>query len=432
MKEITTDLVIIGGGPAGMAAALAARELGVTPTIIERDNDLGGILQQCIHPGFGLHVFDEELTGPEFGERYKKKVLEAGIPVMLDTIVTGLTSDKMIIAFNPAGGLMHIYAKVIVLAMGARERHRGAIKIPGSRPAGVYTAGLAQRFINIEGKMPGKDVVILGSGDIGMIMARRLTLEGAKVHKVVEILPYPSGLIRNKVQCLDDFGIPLVLKHTVTRIHGKGRLEAVTIAKVDDNWKPIPGTEETIACDTLLLSVGLIPEIEFAAIDTGMEISSTGGPVVNESLETSVEGIFSCGNVLHVNDLVDNVVKEGVRAGISAVRYLKGKLTEGKLLPVIPGDGVLYIIPQRIHQNSFLQEQVFQLRVREPGEKIILGIHIEEKLLKKARIRFAMPSELITLTLSPINDEIIGESITISVLSEEMEVKEESNSNWRL
>ncbi len=416
MKELKIDLAILGGGPAGMAAAIAAKNLGVTPTIIERDDDLGGILQQCIHPGFGLHVFDEELTGPEFGERYKRMVLERKINVLYNTIVTGITPKKKIICYNPVEGLLHIHARAIILTMGARERTRGAIKIPGSRPSGVYTAGLAQRWINVEGKIPGKNIVILGSGDIGMIMARRLALEGANVIKVVEILPYTSGLLRNKVQCLDDFAIPLLLEHTVTHIHGNERLEGVTIAKVDSKWIAIPGTEEFIACDTLLLSVGLTPEIDFA-LDTGIEMSRGGGPIVDESLETTVPGIFAAGNVLHIHDLVDNVVIEGTLAGSSAVKFLEDKKEKMVQIPVNTGEGVLYVVPHKISVSAFKQEQSFQLRVKSPKENTRLGIFSGSHLLKHYKLRFALPSEMIRLTLPPQPDlASIEDNIEIKVL----------------
>lgn len=420
MKTEEHDLVIIGGGPAGMAAAIAASDFGVNSLVLERDKELGGILQQCIHPGFGLHVFDEELTGPEFGERYKDKVLGTNAEIRLETIVTDIDATKKITVYHPEQGLYYIKASVIILTMGARERTRGAIRIPGGRPAGVYTAGLAQRLINIEGKMPGKEYVILGSGDIGMIMARRLSLEGAKVHKVVEILPYPSGLLRNKVQCLDDFGIPLLLSHTITHIHGNDRLEAVTIAQVDEKWQPIPGTEETVPCDTLLLSVGLIPEIDFA-LGTGIELSSTGGPVVNEMLETTVPGIFACGNVLHIHDLVDNVVLEGAKAGAAAAKYLREERTgEGDELPVVPGEGVLYVLPQKIQKNSLEEQQMVHLRVRKPAKKLHLGVFSGDRLLKKSRFAFAMPSEMITLNVGPFEQEQICDvGLEVRVISME-------------
>ena len=303
-----TEIAIIGGGPAGLAAAVAAREAGVEDIlIIERDNELGGILNQCIHNGFGLHTFKEELTGPEYAGRYIEKVEELKIPYMLHTIVVDIAENKVITVMNKEQGMFQIEAKAIVLAMGCRERSRGALNIPGYRPAGVYSAGTAQRYVNMEGRMPGKKVVILGSGDIGLIMARRMTLEGAKVQVVAELMPYSGGLKRNIVQCLDDYDIPLKLSHTVVDIKGKKRVEGVTLAQVDENRRPIPGTEEFYECDTLLLSCGLIPENELSS-QMGVELNPvTSGPVVNESLETNVEGVFACGNVLHVHDLVDYV-----------------------------------------------------------------------------------------------------------------------------
>ncbi|MEG2406284.1 MAG: FAD-dependent oxidoreductase, partial [Clostridiales bacterium] len=310
-KTIKKALVIIGGGPGGMAAAIAAWNKGIKDIlIIERDNALGGILNQCIHNGFGLHKFDEELTGPEYAYRYEEQINSLGIPYMLETMVTDISSNREITAINETDGIMKIQGDAIILAMGCRERSRGALNIPGSRPSGVYTAGAAQRFVNIRGYMPGKKVVILGSGDIGLIMARRMTLEGGKVEAVIELLPFSGGLKRNIVQCLDDFDIPLYLSHTVTEIHGKNRVNAITMAEVDGNRNPIPGTEKLIECDTLLLSVGLIPENELSK-KAGVPIDPvTGGALVNNRRETGVPGIFSCGNVLHVHDVVDFVSEE--------------------------------------------------------------------------------------------------------------------------
>ena len=319
------DAIIVGGGPAGMAAALSLSENGIgSILILERDKELGGILNQCIHNGFGLHTFNEELTGPEYALRYIKMIEEAGATVSyeLNTMVMDIqpVSEngkvlKEITAYSSENGLQMLRAKAVILAMGCREKARGALNIPGYRPAGIYSAGTAQKFVNIDGKMPGREVVILGSGDIGLIMARRMTLEGAKVKMVVEIMPYSGGLKRNIVQCLDDFGIPLLLSHTVTRINGNKRVESVVISAVDENLKPIPGTEEEVKCDTLLLSVGLIPENELSR-NMGIQMSrATRGAVVSDNLETSCPGVFACGNVLHVHDLVDNVSKEAVEAG---------------------------------------------------------------------------------------------------------------------
>ncbi len=318
------DLVIIGGGPAGLAAAEAARKNGVNDILIlERERELGGILNQCIHNGFGLHSFGEELTGPEYAKRYIDRIMDLRIEYMLDTMVLDLSADKTVTAMNSSEGLFSLKAHAVILAMGCRERPRGALNIPGYRPAGIYSAGTAQRLVNIEGLMPGREAVILGSGDIGLIMARRMTLEGAKVKAVAELMPYSGGLKRNIVQCLDDFGIPLLLSHTVVDIHGKNRVEGVTLAKVDENLKPVEGTEEFYSCDTLLLSVGLIPENELSR-EAGIKLSAiTGGPIVNESLETNIDGIFACGNVLHVHDLVDFVSEEAATAGKKAAEYIK-------------------------------------------------------------------------------------------------------------
>ena len=321
---IQHDIVIIGGGPAGLAAAAAAKKSGAEDILIlERDSVLGGILNQCIHNGFGLHTFKEELTGPEYADRFIKVVEELKIPYHLNTMVLSISKDKQVTYMNREEGLVTIQAKTVVLAMGCRERSRGALNIPGFRPAGVYSAGTAQRLTNMEGKKVGREVVILGSGDIGLIMARRMTLEGAKVKVVAELMPYSGGLKRNIVQCLEDFDIPLKLQHTVTEIHGKERLTGVTLAQVDEKGTPIEGTEEEISCDTLLLAVGLIPENELSR-EAGIQIDpKTKGPVVNEMLETSLEGVFACGNVLHVHDLVDHVSEEAALAGTYAAEYVR-------------------------------------------------------------------------------------------------------------
>lgn len=321
------ELIVIGAGPAGMAAALSAYAKGVKDILIlERDGKLGGILNQCIHNGFGLHMFDEELTGPEYAGRYARQVTEKQIPYLLDTMVVDVQggSPCVVTAMNRDKGLFRIEAEAVVLAMGCRERARGSLNIPGDRPSGIYSAGTAQRFVNIEGRMPGREVVVLGSGDIGLIMARRMSLQGARVKMVLEIMPYSGGLRRNITQCLDDFGIPLRLKSTVSAIHGKGRIEGVTVVKVDEHQTPIPGTEEYVTCDTLLLSCGLIPENELSRQAGTKMDAATGGPVVNARLETTVPGIFACGNVLHVHDLADHVSEEAQRAGAFAADYVKG------------------------------------------------------------------------------------------------------------
>ena len=361
------DIVIIGGGPAGLAAAISAKKSGTDSVLIlERDRELGGILNQCIHNGFGLHTFKEELTGPEYAGRFIDQVKELDIEYKLNTMVMDISPQKVVTAMNKEEGLFALQAKAVVLAMGCRERSRGALNIPGYRPAGIFSAGTAQRLVNIEGYMPGKEVVILGSGDIGLIMARRMTLEGAKVKVVAELMPYSGGLKRNIVQCLDDYGIPLKLSHTVVDIKGKERLEGVTLAQVDGHGKPIPGTEEEYSCDTLLLSVGLIPENEISR-GMGVDINPvTSGPKVNESLETSIEGVFACGNVLHVHDLVDFVSEEAQTAGKNAAEYVKtGKerKTETKEIRINPIEGVRYTVPGTINADRMDENLTVRFRV---------------------------------------------------------------------
>ena len=393
-------LVIIGGGPAGLAAAASARAAGVEDILIlERDARLGGILYQCIHNGFGLHTFKEELTGPEYALRYIEKVKELEIEYWLNTMVIDLSQEengkKLVTVMNREKGLVTIEAEAVILAMGCRERPRGALNIPGYRPAGIYSAGTAQRYVNMEGRMPGREVVILGSGDIGLIMARRMTLEGAKVKLVAELMPYSGGLKRNIVQCLDDFGIPLRLSHTVVDIKGKERVEAVVIAKVGEDLKPIPGTEEEIPCDTLLLSCGLIPENELSG-NLGVKMNPvTNGPVVNESLETDREGVFACGNVLHVHDLVDYVSEEAAQAGKRAAAYLKGELKgSGSTVSVRIGNGVRYTVPSLIDTERMEPVQTVRFRVDNVYRNCSVEVSAGGKVLSSRKAKVLAPGEM--------------------------------------
>ena len=396
------ELVIIGGGPAGLAAAVAAHKAGIKDILIlERDNELGGILNQCIHNGFGLHTFKEELTGPEYAGRFIEQVKELGIPYKLNTMVMDLSADKVVTAMNKEDGLFQLKPKAVILAMGCRERPRGALNIPGYRPAGIYTAGTAQRLVNMEGYLPGRKCVILGSGDIGLIMARRMTLEGAEVKVVAELMPYSGGLKRNIVQCLDDFGIPLKLSHTVVDIKGKERVEGITLAKVE-NGKPIPGTEEFYECDTLLLSCGLIPENELSQA-AGVSINPiTNGPAVNESLETNIPGVFAAGNVLHVHDLVDFVSEEAAAAGRNAAAFiLEGKKVEGKSLPIKGIDGVRYTVPVAIRPEALDAEGTVTIRFRVGNvytNKRIVVYAGETKIFSRKRNVLA-PGEMETVNL---------------------------------
>ena len=390
------DIVIIGGGPAGLAAAVSAKRNGIDSILIlERDKELGGILNQCIHNGFGLHTFKEELTGPEYAQRFIDQAKELEIEYRLNTMVMDISHEKVVTAMNREEGLFEIQAKAVILAMGCRERSRGALNIPGYRPAGIYSAGTAQRLVNMEGLMPGREVVILGSGDIGLIMARRMTFEGAKVKVVAELMPYSGGLKRNIVQCLDDYGIPLKLSHTVVDIKGKERLEGVTLAEVDQNGKPIPGTEEEYSCDTLLLSVGLIPENELSR-GMGVEMSRvTSGPVVNESLETNIEGVFACGNVLHVHDLVDFVSEEAGTAGKNAAAYVKGERSAegGREIRLNPVDGVRYTVPVSINTARMDENLTVRFRVGAVFKNCYVSAYFDDERVVHRKRQIVAPGE---------------------------------------
>lgn len=394
MKE--HDIVIIGGGPAGLAAAVAARKAGINDILIlERDEFLGGILNQCIHNGFGLHTFKEELTGPEYAARFIQMVEEEHIPYLLNTMVLDINSKKEVTIINKESGLTIIKARAIILAMGCRERPRGALNIPGYRPAGIYSAGTAQRFVNMEGKSVGKEVAILGSGDIGLIMARRMTLEGAKVKVVAELMPYSGGLKRNIVQCLDDYGIPLKLSHTVVAIEGKDRLTGITLAQVDENKKPIPGTEEYISCDTLLLSVGLLPENELSE-GAGVDLNPvTSGPFVDDRLETSTEGIFACGNVLHVHDLVDYVSEEASLAGVSAAAFLKeGQKKTADMVEISAENGVRYTVPQRLDKEHMEDQITVRFRVADVYQDRYISVYYDGERVSHKKKRILAPGEM--------------------------------------
>jgi NADPH-dependent 2,4-dienoyl-CoA reductase/sulfur reductase-like enzyme len=394
MKRSEIDVAVIGSGPAGMAAAVKAREEGVEHVLIlERQEQLGGLLHQCVHNGFGLFYFEQDLTGPEYGHRFAEKVKDLGIQALLETMVTQISPDRQITAVNNREGVLHLKPKSIVLAMGCRERSRGQLNVPGTRPAGIFTAGTAQRFVNVEGWIPGRKVVILGSGDIGMIMARRLKLEGVEVKAVVEILPYVGGLTRNEVQCLHDFHIPLFLEHTVTEIHGQQRLEAVTMAKVNKDKKPVNGTERKIECDTLLLSVGLVPENELSRM-AGVALDPlTGGPLVDQWRETSVPGIFAGGNVVHVHDLVDDVSWEAEIAGASAARFARNEQTAKEKKILRPGRNIRYIVPQSI---SAQQDVTLYARVKDMEENVTLKVG---DIFSKS-LRVVKPGEMLKVDLS--------------------------------
>lgn len=415
------DLVVIGGGPGGLAAAIEARNNGVENIlVIERDKELGGILQQCIHNGFGLHEFKEELTGPEYAERFIKKLKEKNIEYKLDTMVLEVTPKKIVHAINTVDGYMMIEAKAIVLAMGCRERTRGAISIPGERPAGVFTAGTAQRFINMEGYMVGKKVLILGSGDIGLIMARRMTLEGAEVQAVVELMPFSGGLARNIAQCLNDYNIPLYLSHTVVDIKGKERVEGVTIAKVDENRRPIPGTEIEYECDTLLLSVGLIPENDISR-KTGIVIDRrTSGPVVNEMMETSIPGIFACGNVVHVHDLVDFVSAEARKAGKAAAKFVKDEVQNGEYIELKNGFGVTYTVPQKYRVENIENFLEISMRVNNIYKNMRLQVKDGDTVLVNMKKAHLAPGEMEKVVVpKKLLESVKGNELVVCLVPEE-------------
>ena len=422
MKSYKADVVIIGSGAGGLSSAIEVKKADLSVLIIERDKELGGITLQCIHNGFGLKEFQEELTGPEYIQRFINQVMDLKIPYLLDTMVIEITKEKIVYAVNNEEGLIEIQTKAIILAMGCRERTRGAINIPGFRPAGVYTAGQAQRFVNIEGYLPGNRYVILGSGDIGMIMARRLTWEGCEVKAVVEILPYVSGLLRNQVQCLEDYDIPLITSYTVTKIHGKDRVQGVTISKVDRNFDRIIGSEKFIECDTLLLSVGLIPENELT-LNTGAELSKNGGPLVDNNLETTIDGIFACGNVLQVHDLVDLVSAEAQRAGKNVVEYINNRygkeISSQDKIKCIAGENVNYVKPDFINRDDLSKEIIFTFRVNFPDRRVQIQVKDKENnVIYKRKKVYVIPSEMVELKLNfdKLETKIESDNIIIEVV----------------
>lgn len=412
---INRNLVIIGGGPAGLAAAKSAYDNGERDILIlERENVLGGILNQCIHNGFGLHTFKEELTGPEYAKRYIDEVEKRGIEYKLETTVLKVGTDKVVTAVNERDGLMKIQAKAVIFACGCRERPRGGINVAGSRCAGIFSAGTAQKLINIDGYMPGKEVVILGSGDIGLIMARRMTFEGAKVKAVVELMPYSSGLNRNIVQCVKDFDIPLMFSHTVVDIKGEGRVTGVVIAQVDDKLQPIMSTVKEISCDTLLLSIGLIPQNELA---TGADVTLspiTGGAVVDENMMTSVDGVFECGNVLHVHDLVDFVSKESEEAGRSAAEFIKTGSVDRNYVETRGVDGVRYVVPQRLSKDCKADKLQMKLRVGNVFKNVRLVVEADGEEIYSKKKQIVTPGEMESIVL---NEDQIGKAVKCKMLS---------------
>ena len=419
---MTKKIVIIGGGPAGLAAAVAAKDNGIDDVlVIERGKFLGGILVQCIHNGFGLHTFKEELTGPEYADRFIKMAAERNVEALLNTMVIDVSKDKVVTCMSREKGIFTIEAESVILAMGCRERPRGALNTPGYRPAGIYSAGTAQRYVNIEGKLPGKEVVILGSGDIGLIMARRMTLEGAKVKAVAEIMPYSGGLKRNIVQCLDDFDIPLKLSTTVVDIAGKDRVESVTLAKVDEKSNPILGTEEVIPCDTLLLSCGLLPENELS-IQMGVELNPvTGGPKVDESLETNIPGVFACGNVLHVHDLVDYVSMEATNAGKYAAAFCLGgqkKTSDSPEIKIETGTGVRYTVPVTIHPEAMEDLLTVRFRVGNVYKNPEICVYIDDRCVLRRKKQICAPGEMEQVIIKKTDLEGLDASAGIKVCLE--------------